>query len=277
MRRKDDRDSVIKDDLLLLTRSGIAWEALRRNLAYLDVATRTDAKRTPLRPRPPLTTIEAPVSEEAEQWGLLFAEHDKRYQRAAVFWSPEADPSVLPVVVEPADGVRNDRAEYIDFRKLSIAVTVLRRPNRPEAVLLCDGIHAIQLHILEGTVLNGPVFLNYQLRGFRWLKERALTLQRLEGFQRHGRFLTKDFQPLGDARRFLMALVAVDMQRSGKFYRDIAREFLGEQAYREWNGRTDKHRSYVGRKLQLGQRLIEGDYRKILCPEGVWENLSRAI
>ena len=72
MRQRDDRDSVIKDDLLLLTRSGIAWEALRRNLVYLNVAKHADANRIPLRSRPPLTIIEAPISAEAEKIGTPF-------------------------------------------------------------------------------------------------------------------------------------------------------------------------------------------------------------
>ena len=275
MRQKQDQRSVIDGDLLLLGRPGTASETLRRNIACREVATRTEVTRSQLRKKPSLTVIEADSSQQAEQWGLLFAERARPYQRAAVFWCPDLDPSVLPVTVESAVGRRMKDTECIDFCKLDIAVTILKRPNRPEAILLCDGIHAIQIHIVDGTILNGPVVLNYQLRGFHWLKERALTLQRLEGFQRHSRFLTKDFPSVGDAERLLTALLAVDMRREGKFYRDIARHFLGEHAYREWTGRTDKHRSYVGRKLQLGQRLIDGDYRKVLSPDA--DTLPKAV
>lgn len=51
-----------------------------------------------------------------------------------------------------------ENAEAIDLRYGNACVVILKTPQA-EHLLISNGCHAIQLHIIDGTVLNGPVQL----------------------------------------------------------------------------------------------------------------------
>ncbi len=246
--------------LLRLGTGGWAWEWVRRNREYPgEDAALLRATRRVLRERPFLEVLELQSSYE-NNWGLCFPEeHHRPYPDAAVFWQPEYDPSIIPVA---AVATETHSPDALDFRDLNMAVRILKTPDE-EHVLLSNGFHCIQLNVINGTVLEGPVRLAHVLSGPDALQARLLPVERLVALQMQKRFPTKMFSPDSYAARWLLALKAIDMERSGISKPDIAFQLYG--GIRDSDFVTNWRRSRLRRLLDTGHGMISGDYLRILA------------
>ncbi|UDF05620.1 DNA -binding domain-containing protein [Asticcacaulis sp. AND118] len=177
-----------------------------------------------------------------------------------VFWRPDWDKSVLLVRTLPAFTTEN----AFDLHMYGKLATVLVMEEGFEVVLLTDGVHHLQLFILEGTVLKGPVYLRYALSGFKHLETRILSLRRLVGLHQQGRFLPKLYRIDTKAERWVAAARAHDAWRAGLSQRDIAIMLYGETARDDWVNGSDFMRLRVRRLLSYAKQMIDGSYRGLL-------------
>lgn len=246
---------------------GWAWEFLRRNRSYARAVQTVPVEKLVLRRRPLLALVRSDAEDIAQRWGLWYPETpDRHYGRAAVFWHPMHDPSVLPVAASPVEP-HTHASEVVDFRRLKIAVTVLQTQAAGEHVLLCDGLHAIQLHVLTGTVLEGPVQLSFKPAGMRVGKEDLVTLERFAAIRRSGNFSPREFKPHTNAERWLLALKIRQLLQSTDGPPDLlqlARTLFPAENVSHWSADTDWIRSRIRRAIQEGAALVDGGYLSML-------------
>lgn len=131
--------------------------------------------------------------------------------------------------------------------------------------VLGDERGSLQLEVTEGTLMEGPVRLHFDIAGFHALAPKVRTLARLEAWQRTGRFPKTLFPMERNGRKWLKALQAYDGQAAGASQREIAEVLEGTRTVREeWNGRSDFLRARVQRLLKYARHMVDGGYRKIL-------------
>lgn len=179
-----------------------------------------------------------------------------------MFWRPEANPFVLAVEARP---VAADHPDAFDVRRFSSLATVLCC-SKQEHVLFGDGLRHLQLTVIAGSVLDGPVCLHYPLSGLRLVEAKVLTLQRLLGLCRLDRLPLGLYPPERRAGRWAMMLRAFDGAAAGASQRDIAAVLYGERAVRE-DWQAGFLRTRVQRLLSGARGLVRGGYRKLLDPE----------
>jgi len=259
------RDRARYDRLLGFDRATWAWECLRRALGR-DPAAPRDVSWTMLRDRPPLCLLTVhrrdcpcgckcalPLSAIG---GLAdFAGH--------VLWRPDLHAPVLAVAARPAPP---DTPEPFDLHALRFPTVVLRdQAGGGEYALIADGPRCIRIEIRSGTLLDGPVQLDYHLPGDAHVDAKILTLRRLTALCRLGRFPATLFPPERRARRWALALQAWDGRQAGASHRDIARVIHGHAAVREaWLGKSDYMRTHIKRLLRTADALIGGGWRNLL-------------
>ncbi len=169
------------------------------------------------------------------------------------------------MVVVEARPVPSGDADAFDLRRFERLATVLRHADGQESLLLSDGAHHLQLEVIAGSLLAGPVCLRYEVSGFQHVEAKTLTLRRLLLLRRLGRFPLGLFPPEPRARRWAMALQAYDGMMAGASHRDIAAVLFGEKAVRDdWCGRSEYLRLRVQRLLQVANALVKGGYRDLL-------------
>lgn len=151
-----------------------------------------------------------------------------------------------------------------DLHQYGGFATVLILEEGFEAVLLTDGVRHLQLFVLEGSVLSGPVYLRYALSGFKYLETRIMSLRRLVGLHQQGRFVQKLYPMETKADRWVHALRAYDGYAAGASQRDIAIALFGESAADEWAEGSDFMRLRVRRLLAYARSMIDGDYGHLL-------------
>jgi hypothetical protein len=202
------------------------------------------------------------VREMSQTGGYPFVAETARWpDKAKVFWRPDWDKSVLVVKTAPAHSAEN----AFDIHAYGAWANVLIGEDGVETVLLSDGVHRLQIVILEGSVLSGPVYLRYMLGGFKYLDLRILSLRRLIGLHQNRRFMPSLYPKETKALRWVDALRAYDGYRSGASQREIAVAVFGKSAVEEdWNGRSDFLRLRVQRLLTYARGMVEGGYGQLL-------------
>lgn len=142
---------------------------------------------------------------------------------------------------------------------------MLRRPGRPEEVLLRDGLRHVRLSLRSGTVTEGPVRLRFALWGLRDLERQLLTLRQVAALARSGR-LPRRLAGTDPKNTHWIALLQVhDGLQAGASQREIAEcLFGGDQIARGWHGSSDFLRSRLRRMIALQRRLVGGGYRALL-------------
>ena len=183
-------------------------------------------------------------------------------EAAFAVWRADSDPAVVKVEAMPP--VPDDPLNF-DLRHLAVAVLVLRDPLGTEYLLIGDEACQVRLDVMSGTVLDGPVQLRFDLSATIGLEAKLLTLQRLAALIRGGRFPRRLISHDSHARRWMMALRALDARRVGATHREIAAALFGEAMVEaDWNGRSTYLRCRVQRLIRLGETLVQGSYRRLL-------------
>lgn len=158
-----------------------------------------------------------------------------------------------------------DRVDAFDISEFGDHAAVLRLGDSFEHVLIGDGFHHIQLEVRGRSLLDGPVSLHYDLRGFEGIEAKLLTLQRLVALRRLGRFPRSLFPPERRVGRWAIALRALDASRAGLRPRESAAALFGEETVRrDWDGVSDYLRSRVRRAIAAGECLVSGGYLDLL-------------
>ena len=170
------------------------------------------------------------------------------------------------VTFEACPAVPGDQDAF-DLESLTCPVLVLRDASGLEHLLIGDGACHVRLDIAGGTVLAGPVRLRFEFAGLAGMEAKLLTLRRLVALVRLGRFPHGLFPlpPARRARRWMMALRALDARRAGATHREIAAALFGEaMVAADWDGPSAYLRCRVQRLIRLGEALVEGGYRDLL-------------
>lgn len=259
------RDRARYDRLLGFDKATWAWECLRRALGREPTLPRP-VSWTMLRARPPLCVLNVHRCDCACGGNCvlpLSAIGGLADFTGHVLWHPDIHAPVLTVVARPAP---SDASEPFDLHTLCYPTVVLRDPDgRGEYALIADGPRCIRIEIRSGTLLDGPVELDYHLPGDGRVSAKILTLRRLTALCRLGRFPETLFPPERRARRWAMALQAWDGRLAGASHRDIARVIHGEATVRDhWYGKSDHMRTQIKRLLRTANALIGGGWRHLL-------------
>ena len=178
-----------------------------------------------------------------------------------VVWRADCDPAVVAVEASPADGGDPDA---VDFMRLPCPALLLRGSSGAEHLLIGNRTSNIRLDVVSGTVREGPVRLRYGLVHGRDVEAKLLTIRRLVALIRLGRFPRSLFPPARQARRWMLALRALDAHRAGATHREIATALFGERAVAaDWNAGSGYLRCRVQRLIHSGEALANG-YRRLL-------------
>lgn len=249
----DWRDAAAYAPLLQADRSVFAWEWLRRDPGYRAAAERA-LRRT--------SAVRRHDLREASRWGLhAFESPDLRAPAARPVWRANVYPYVLEADAVPADEAC-DSFELVRLREVS--TTVIDRGGE-EHLLISDGLHALRIDVLSGSLKEGPVRLRYRLAGFACAERPLLTLRRLLALWRTGRF-SKALHPIETrAGRFVLMLRAWDADASGATQREIAAELLSAEAGEaRWRVSAPTVRSRVQRLVRNARAMAAGGYLSLL-------------
>lgn len=248
----DWRDAAAYAPLLGADRSIFAWEWLRRDPAYRAAAQRAAAE--PCR--------DVGNSPAADHWGLHAFVHPSLASPAArPLWRADIHPAVLPVIAAGPDAP----SDAFDLDRFASMAVLHKVPERREHLLLSDGLRAIRLDILAGTVTAGPARLRYLLSGFAAAERPLMTLRRLMALQRAGRFSRSLHRPERRARRWVLMLRAHDAIAAGSDQREIAAALLSRTARElRWRSVTPSLRSQVQRLVRASRQMATDGYRELL-------------
>jgi hypothetical protein len=176
-----------------------------------------------------------------------------------IFWSPACNPFVLAAEAKPAAPDHPDAFDLWRFERLAATLCC----EGCEHVLFSDGARHLQLAVVAGSVLDGPVCLHYRLSGFQDVEAKALTLNRLCHLRRRRSFSKGLYPPETRAPRYAMMLRAWDGVQAGASQREIAIVLFGETAVRrDWE--AGFLRTRVQRLVRGAEQLIGGGYRRLL-------------
>ena len=249
----DWRDAAAYEPLLGVDRSFIAWEWLRRDPGYQAAAERTfqaDRSGDPTEP-----------CDVPERWGLhAFEQPHLTAPDARPVWCADVHPYVLAAHAAPSDG--EDAVDLQYFGAISILVTAA---NNREHLLISDGLRAIRIDVLTGTVAGGPAELRYRLTGLASAERPLLTLRRLLALWRTDRFCRSLHPNETRAKRWLLMLRAHDALTAGANQREIAAVLLRPEAGQPcWRSHSPSVRSQVQRLVQAARLMAGGGFRKML-------------
>lgn len=254
-------DSARYDRLVGFDRGTWAWEYLRRAIGP-DCQLFCATGHRILRSDPPLCVITG-----GTRRGLLGPMPLATLENVGVFtghvlWCADLHAPVLKVHARPAQDL--SRADF-DLWTLSQPAIVLRLRGKGEHVLIADGPRCIRIEVYKGTLLAGPVQLDFLIAGDDGVESRILSLRRLAALRRLGRFPRTLFPREQRARRWARALQAWDGRKLGASHRDIACVLFGGKAVqRDWDGTSDFQRTQVKRLLKTANMMIAGGWRKLL-------------
>lgn len=147
---------------------------------------------------------------------------------------------------------------------LSVPATIFK-DERGEEAAIGSGRALLRLSIGEGTLLDGPVRLAYELAGHRGLGQRLLGLRQLEALMRLGRIPRPLAIPAGNGARGLLVLRTLDALASMRRTRDVAVAVFGaELVAKDWRHESDYLRMKTRRLIGRSRRLAEGEYLGLL-------------
>lgn len=247
----DWRDAAAYAPLLAADRSIFAWEWLRRDPGYRAAAERAIQGRSQS-----CDDLLAP-----ERWGLhAFEPPDLPAPLARPLWSADINPYVL----EADAGRPTEASDSIDVARFG-GWARLVSSYAGEHLLISDGLRAIRLDVLMGTLAGGPARLRYRLSGLASAEQPLLTLRRFLALSRTGRFASSLHPREARAKRWLLMLRTHDALSTGADQREIAAELLSREAGEgRWRSRLPSVRSQVQRLVRNAQATAAGGYASLL-------------
>ena len=245
------KDAAAYAPLLAADRSIFAWEWLRRDPGYRAAA---------------LAALEGATADgeapRPEHWGLhAFEDPELAAPSARPVWRSDIHPLVLPVLAAGSGGP----PDMLDLARLGPIVTLVTARAGREHLLLSDGLRAIRIDVLTGTLLEGPVRLRYLIAGLASAEAPLLTLRRLLALGRTGRFSRSLHPRETRARRWVLALRASDALDAGADQREMASVLLSRTAGEpRWRSNASSVRSQVQRLVRGARRMAAGGYLDLL-------------
>jgi hypothetical protein len=248
----DWRDAAAYRPLLDADRSFFAWEWLRRNPHYRAAAERALQRGS---------LDQAGPGELPLRWRLhAFEPPGAAAPAARPVWSAETFPSVL--AVEAASSKRRDAFDLGRFDRLS---TLVPAADGREHLLISDGLRAIRVDVLAGSLAGGPSELSYRLTGLASAERPLLTLRRLLALWRTGDFSRSLHPREARAMRWLLMLRACDALAAGADQREIAALLLSAEARQpRWRTQSPSVRSRVQRLVRSAQAMEAGGFWTLL-------------
>ncbi len=222
--------------LIHADRRAFAWEWLRRHEPY----------------RRAWSSRACP----ATRFGLLtYADPDKSLREAKPMWTLELDPGVL--ASWPARSSRRGADDMFDVRTLRGVVSVEVDPQDIECWLFSDGQWAIRLDIHEGTLLGGPVSLQYRLEGLASAEPSMLSLRRLVALASRGTIPAGLLPQEPRAARWVLELRTADALASGASHSEMALAFFKDAvAHKGWRSENASYRLRIQRLVRAANRLL---------------------
>lgn len=249
----DWRDRAAYKPLLEADRSLFAWEWLRRNRGYraaAEQALETGGRRGP-----------GDADRTAERWGLhRFERPSLAAPDARPIWSAGVHPCVLTVDARPAED-----GEAFDLQRLAALSTLVTAVDGREHLLISDGLRAIRIDVIRGSLKHGPVHLHYRIEGLAGAEAPVLALRRFLALCRTGRF-SGGLHPAGmRAGRHILLLRAHDALMSGAAQREIAAGLLSAEAGNDrWRVTAPSVRSRAQRLARGARAMASGGYLALL-------------
>lgn len=224
-------------------RHAFAWEWLRRSAAY----------------RAAWAAAEPFSAGDGAPFGLHRLEcPDLPTPAARPIWRAEADPAVILAHVAGREGPAYDLLYLNRVRHLA---TCHRAPDGEEHWLFSDGWRQVRLDLRGGSLLAGPIRLDYQLSGLASALPGVTTLHRLVALTRTGRLNATLFPRERRARRWALVLRAYDALAEGASHREIAETLLSMGASAQWRVDAPGYRRKAQRLAEAARRIAATDPR----------------
>ncbi|WP_141237092.1 DUF2285 domain-containing protein [Sphingopyxis sp. GW247-27LB] len=225
--------------LLFADRRSFAWEWLRRSAPY----------RAAWRDREVGEIVPS-------DFGLMRLEDpDLATPYARPIWTPALDPRVLRS--KAADHQPASESNLLDIRDLADYVSVAVDETNAEHWLLSDGHWVIRLDLHDGTLLGGPLFLDYQIGGLVDTGPKISALQQLVALATGGELPTSLKPRETRAPRWILELRTADAIAAGAAQQEIAQAFFGSAVAPErWRKESSPYRSRVQRLVKAAQRRL---------------------
>ncbi len=178
-----------------------------------------------------------------------------------MFWDATLDPMTIRATASPCDSGDPDA---FDIQKLKFPAALLK-DAAGEELAIQYGAQTIRLSLEVGSLLAGPVCLDFHLRGREYLQRRLLALTQLEALLRLGRVPRaargKDRKVVRPALlvRALDALAVTNGPQAA-----AAILFGPEAVASDWDHESDYMRSQTRRLIARARRLAAGGYLALL-------------
>jgi len=221
-------------------RSAFAWEWLRRSPEYRAAAV-------------------TPPSSPA-QFGLCrFEDPALSVGESCPIWRSDCDPSVLRAIAHPVCG---DGAFDVTALPRWTAVQI---DAEGEHWRIGHDLRSIRLDIIEGTLRDGPVQLEYRIGGLESAIPAVLTLRRFLALACTRRWPAKLFPRESRAPRWIATLRAHDAVVAGASQRDIAVRLFGPAVIGpRWRTTAPSYRLRVQRLVAGARAMANGGWRTFL-------------
>jgi hypothetical protein len=173
-------------------------------------------------------------------------------------WCAAPDYEHLLVHANPAAA----HEQGFDLRHLAQFATVIVDPDGTEHVTFSDGTRRLQIDVLSGSLINGPVRVQLVCNAVSHFATNAAALAKLASLVRHRRFVRSHFPQERCVARWIKALRVHDARCAGASQREIALALYGTARVQdEWHSESDAMRANVRRLIAAARCLAAGSYR----------------
>ncbi|AEG50363.1 Protein of unknown function DUF2285 [Sphingobium chlorophenolicum L-1] len=154
--------------------------------------------------------------------------------------------------------------EAFDIGKLTMPASVLK-DAAGEELAIRSGRLTVRLCIEAGTLLAGPVMLDFRLGGRRELQRRLLALRQFEALLRLGRIPHALQGGPRNMMRSELILRTLDAMADHRRVRAVASELYGTQKVdADWYHASDYLRMKTRRLMTKARRLATGGYLDLI-------------
>ena len=157
-----------------------------------------------------------------------------------------------------------DDPDAVDLYALGLPTTIVK-DDLGEELMIGHGRMAVRLSIAAGTMLAGPVRLDYKLAGRRQLGRRLLALRQWEALMRLRRVPSPLVAPRVDSARAMIVIQTLNALTNHTNTRAVAIALFGaDLVASDWDDESDYLRMKTRRLIGRARRLVAGDYVALL-------------